>query len=89
MSRLPINRCNQLSKLITQEVIEGYIDGRNGEPEPGDNRSYSYWHGWRNGAADGGHRPIDQAQRELCSSLPRNKDGAVIVPTENNPAPSE
>ena len=42
--------------LDDKEVIEGYFDGRAGEPEPRDNRSYSYWHGWTKGALDAGLR---------------------------------
>lgn len=52
--------------LDEAEVIEGYRDGRSGDPEPGDNRSLSYWHGWRNGRVDGHHAEIDPAQRALA-----------------------
>jgi hypothetical protein len=27
---------------------------------------FSYWHGWRNGMVDGGHRPKDAAQAALA-----------------------
>jgi chitinase len=66
MSCIPIKTAAQTDLLNTEDVIAGYHDGRAGEPEPGDNRSFSYWHGWRNGAADAGHRQIDSAQRELA-----------------------
>ena len=56
----------ELDTLDRAEVLEGYFDGRAGEPEPGDNRSRSYWHGWRNGALDGGHRKKDEAQAALA-----------------------
>jgi hypothetical protein len=67
MSRVPIRTKAEAEGLDTDELIAGYHDGRAGEPEPGDNRSLSFWHGWRNGAVDGGHRPIDQAQRALAA----------------------
>lgn len=68
MDRIPIRDAKLLATLDDAEVIDGYHDGRAGEPEPGDNRSFSYWHGWRNGASDAGHREIDGAQRELAAS---------------------
>jgi len=67
--RRPIETVAELDALDTQEIIEGYYDGRDNEPEPGDNRSLSYWHGWRNGMADGGHRKIDAAQRKLAGAV--------------------
>lgn len=56
----------ELDQLDETEVVEGYRDGYHGEPEPGDNRSPSYWHGWRNGAVDGKHREGDAAQAKLA-----------------------
>lgn len=64
--RIPIRRVKQLSQLDDAEKLEGYFDGFDGEPEPGNNRSFSYWHGWRNGAVDGHHREKDEAQAELA-----------------------
>lgn len=64
--RIPVSTVADLNTLDTDEIIEGYHDGRAGEPEPGNNRSRSYWHGWRNGASDGRHREIDAAQRQLA-----------------------
>lgn len=67
--RIPIVRAEKLADLELSEVTEGYNDGRAGDPEPGDNLSYSYWHGWRNGAVDGGHRQIDKAQMMLAHDV--------------------
>ncbi len=50
-------------------MIEGYWDGYKGEPEPGDNRSFAFWHGWRNGAVDGKYREIDAAQAALAHDV--------------------
>jgi ribosome modulation factor len=55
-----------LDTLDETEMLEGYRDGLANEPEPGGNRSRSYWHGWRNGMADRGLRPVDEAQRDLA-----------------------
>lgn len=52
--------------LDPAEVLDGYRDGLNGDPEPGDNRSLAYWHGWRNGASDKHGRPIDDEQRRIA-----------------------
>ena len=65
-ARTPITDPAELTGLDDAETVEGYMDGHNGEPEPGDNRSKSYWHGWRNGSIDGGHREKDAAAAELA-----------------------
>ena len=62
----PIMTLEELDLLNDEEVIEGYFDGRANEPEPGGNRSKSYWHGWRNGMVDGGHAEKDAAQAILA-----------------------
>ena len=67
--RIPIRRAKDLDALDDAELLEGYLDGHDGEPEPGNNRSFSYWHGWRNGAVDGGHREKDDAQAELARDV--------------------
>ena len=69
VTRIPIRRAEDLDALDVAEVIQGYWDGKDGEPEPGGNRSLSYWHGWRNGAVDGGHRAADDAQRALAKDV--------------------
>lgn len=65
--RIPITKAADLEHLDEAELLEGYHDGRAGLPEPGNNRSFSFWHGWRNGAVDGGHRKGDAAQAELAA----------------------
>lgn len=64
----PVETLEDLATLDMDEVREGYADGFNGWPEPGNNRSRSYWHGWRNGAVDGGHREKDAAQSALANA---------------------
>ena len=41
-----------LSSLDEAEMLEGYQAGYKGEAEPGNDRSRSYYHGWRNGMVD-------------------------------------
>lgn len=50
------------------EVVEGYLDGLQGDLEPGPNRSDGYYHGWRNGANDRAGRSTPD-QRALASDL--------------------
>jgi ribosome modulation factor len=63
---IPVSTLADLDTLDDAEIVEGYRDGLANEPEPHNNRSRSYWHGWRNGMADRGFRPIDEAQRDLA-----------------------
>jgi hypothetical protein len=69
VERVPITDPGALPELDPEELMEGYRDGLAGDVEPGDNRSLSYWHGWRNGAVDGGHREKDEAQAILAKAV--------------------
>jgi hypothetical protein len=64
--RVPITKAAALDALDDEELIDGYRDGLHGEPEPGDNRSLSYWHGWRNGMIDSKRLPSDAASMALA-----------------------
>ncbi|HDR9497075.1 TPA: hypothetical protein QDC06_000262 [Burkholderia cepacia] len=57
------------SDLIDDDVLAGYRSGYAGDPEPGSDKSRSFFHGWRNGRVDGGHQPIDSAQQEFAKSF--------------------
>lgn len=50
-----------------RDVLAGYWSGLRGDPEPvASYFSRAHWHGWRNGAMDGGHRQPDAAQQHLA-----------------------
>jgi hypothetical protein len=51
-TRTPVTTIEELDSLDLDEICEGYREGFAGEPEPGNNRSKSFWHGWRNGYHD-------------------------------------
>ncbi len=51
------------SRPANADMIEGYMDGRDlSNPEPGENRSHSYRHGFLNGRDDLAKRPRDFAE---------------------------
>lgn len=60
LRRVPVSTMAALETLDDTEIHEGYRDGFDGEP-CGDNRSRSYWHGWRNGMIDKGRLQPDWA----------------------------
>lgn len=75
MKYIPATRKEALESIDEKELIEGYFDGKENAPEPMGNRSWSYWHGWRNGMSDAGHREIDEFQRQLAhEAVSRGKD---------------
>lgn len=69
VTRIPITKSHVLQHLDDKECIEGYMDGRENSPSPGGNRSFSYWHGWRNGMVDGNHAKTDDAQMKLARDV--------------------
>lgn len=70
--REPITTAEQLKQLDDDEMLAGYNDGFAGEPEPGNNRSLSFWHGWRNGHADRMSCP-DVYQLKLAKDIMKSK----------------
>lgn len=66
MARRRFTTWAEVAALDDDEVAEGFWDGFRGEPEPGDNRSDAYYHGWANGAVDGKHREKDEFQAALA-----------------------
>lgn len=68
--RVPVTTIEDLDTLMGEEIVEGYMDGLEDLP-CGDNRSRSYWHGWRNGRMDGGHVTADAAQQLLAFEVQR------------------
>lgn len=66
---MPVLSVTDLDTLDEIEMVDGYRDGFSGEPEPGNNRSRSYWHGWRNGAVDSKRQRIDEAQQQLAREI--------------------
>lgn len=69
IARKPVATVEELSALDADEILEGYLDGFDNEPAPGDNRSKSYWHGYRNGQVDGGYVSADAAQASLAKEV--------------------
>jgi hypothetical protein len=55
----PVITLEDLFSLDETEILDGYWDGRDGEPEPKGNRSRAYWHGWRNGMVDSKRRSMN------------------------------
>jgi ribosome modulation factor len=68
MSDLRIKRAEALKQLDSDECVRGYLAGFSKETCP-DDASFSFRHGWRNGASDKGYRPIDEIQRELARNV--------------------
>jgi hypothetical protein len=62
----PVRSIEDLDALDIAEILEGYWEGRDGEPEPGANRGRATWHGWRNGMIDSHRMEKDDAAAELA-----------------------
>lgn len=69
----PLSSIKELDALDEEECVAGYLSGLKGSPEPGNDKSKSYWHGWRNGMIDKGHIPIDGAADNLVKEFVRRQ----------------
>ena len=65
----PVRTVSDLKSLEEGDVLEGYLDGVSGYPEPGSDRSRGYWHGWRNGRVDAGLADPDLARVMLDAAF--------------------
>jgi hypothetical protein len=59
ISRQPVNfpivaTLEELDALEEDQVLAGYMEAKPGDPEPGENRGKSYWHGWCTRMRDAG-----------------------------------
>lgn len=61
----PVRTIADFRCLDEGQVMIGYMDGVQGLPFVGTSMDRSYWHGWRNGAVDGGFIAPDEHQVEL------------------------
>lgn len=66
---IPVRTVSDLETLDQNEIVLGYWSGFEGDSEPGNNHSRSFWHGWRNGASDKRFREIDADQRALAREI--------------------
>lgn len=69
----PVMSLDDMDLLDNEMVVEGYRSGYEGDPEPGNNRCRSFWHGWRNGRVDGGFEEKDAAQTILAAAYLRRE----------------
>lgn len=65
----PVHTKADLDQLDADEITTGYLEGLDGEPEPGHNRGRAFWHGWRNGMTDRGRIPKDRAMADLAREV--------------------
>lgn len=61
----PVTTLWDLDTLDHDQVVEGYASAERGDPEPGENRGRSFWHGWRMRMIDYGEIPSDDGHRNL------------------------
>lgn len=64
--KCPVETLEDLDRLDEGDILKGYLEFDIDDPEPGNNHSRAYWHGWCNAATDRGFRPIISAQHELA-----------------------
>lgn len=69
--RLPIETVDQLKLLDEKEMVDGYLSGFSGDGEPGNNHSFSFWHGWRNGHSDRTGK-VDISSQRLAHDVMRS-----------------
>ena len=81
LRRHPVTTMTALATLNDAEIIEGYHDGRAGDP-CGDNRSRYYWHGWRNGMMDSKRMPSDSASEQLAHEYVKSTNRPMWTPTD-------
>ena len=67
-----------MSRPANQEMVQGYIDGTDpNNPEPNDNRSHSYRHGFAMARADRSGKPAGDPKKlhEMADEAMRKDEG--------------
>lgn len=67
----PVSTRQDLLNLDTNDIVDGYWHGFYGNPEPGSDKSRSFWHGWRNGMVDSKRMEMDCHMRQLAMEICR------------------
>lgn len=80
-----VRTVEELDTLDDLEIVSGYRAGKDGDPEPGHNRSKAFWHGWRNGMIDSSRMEPDEASGQLVRDVLRN--GGVLRAKGQRAAP--
>lgn len=65
MKFAPVSTLEELDSLDPAEIMEGYVSAERGDPEPGQNRGKSFWHGWCNRMRDIGVLPQTPETKQL------------------------
>ncbi len=61
-----------INRPANDDMVQGYLDGLDRDcPEPSDNRSASYRHGFRNGRDDILGRPPRASYKAICEAADR------------------
>lgn len=65
MNFAPVTELADLLALDEDEMKEGYLSARRGDPKPGPNRGRAFWHGWRCRMMDHGEIKPDAAHMRM------------------------
>lgn len=70
-----------MSRPANDEMVRGFLDGYDlSAPEPSDNRSHSYRHGFANGRDDQSRKPrADVAELRRLADLAMERNDNLIV----------
>lgn len=69
MSFAPVETLEDLDGLDHEEIYQGYLNYRGGDPQPGENLGRAYWHGWCNARVDHGHAEKTEAMATLARAV--------------------
>jgi hypothetical protein len=76
----PVATFDDLDGLDYDQIVEGYMSAQRGDPEPGQNRGRSYWHGWRCRMMDYGEISIDACHQNLVKEYLEHQRRASAAP---------
>lgn len=72
-----VTTLEQLDALDSDEVMAGFLSSERGDPEPGDNHSLSFHHGWLSRQYDLGARPTPPEHKALVRAYAARARGMV------------
>lgn len=67
----------ELHSMDDDEILSGYWSGYKGEPEPGSDKSNSFYHGWCNGMVDS--KRMEPTQRQMLLAREIVETGYLVI----------
>lgn len=80
--KVPVETLEDLDRLDADEIMQGFLNFRPDDPEPGNNHSRAYWHGWMNRKNDHDNVSTTAGRKLARAVIDRGDFANLLKPAE-------